>query len=153
MFCATEPFRPQRLPRIYPPKHRQRGVRCRWPHRLRNFRFFPDEWPDGLTYLENYIQEDEAERLVREIDAAPWRTDLKRRAQHYGYRYDYDEATGAAFYEVEIMLADGELRQLGDVTLLPGMPVEAYIRTQDRTPLAYLVQPLSAYFSRAFREG
>jgi alkylated DNA repair dioxygenase AlkB len=51
--------------------------------------FFPDEWPDGLTYLENYIQEDEAERLVREIDAAPWRTDLKRRVQHYGYCYDY----------------------------------------------------------------
>ncbi len=51
--------------------------------------FFPDEWPNGLTYLENCIQEDEAESLVREIDAAPWRTDLKRRVQHYGYRYDY----------------------------------------------------------------
>mgnify|MGYP000085455545 CR=1 FL=1 len=51
--------------------------------------FFPDEWPVGLIYLENYIQKDEAERLVRQIDAAPWRTDLKRRVQHYGYRYDY----------------------------------------------------------------
>ena len=51
--------------------------------------FFPDERPDGLTYLENHIQEDEAERLVRKINAAPWRTDLKRRVQHYGYRYDY----------------------------------------------------------------
>ena len=51
--------------------------------------FFPDESPDGLIYLENYIQDEEAERLVREIDAAPWRTDLKRRVQHYGYRYDY----------------------------------------------------------------
>ncbi|WP_071673342.1 alpha-ketoglutarate-dependent dioxygenase AlkB [Nioella nitratireducens] len=51
--------------------------------------FFPDEWPDGLTYLENYIPEDEADRLVQTIDAAPWRTDLKRRVQHYGYRYDY----------------------------------------------------------------
>jgi len=50
---------------------------------------FPDEWPDGLTYRENYISEDEAGRLVQEIDAAPWRTDLKRRVQHYGYRYDY----------------------------------------------------------------
>lgn len=39
--------------------------------------FSPDEWPDGLTYLEDYIQEDEAERLVREVDAAPWRTELK----------------------------------------------------------------------------
>jgi len=51
--------------------------------------FFPDEWPDGLTYLENYIPEDKAGRLVKEIDAVPWRTDLKRRVQHYGYRYDY----------------------------------------------------------------
>lgn len=51
--------------------------------------FFQDEWPDGLTYLENYISEDKADRLVQEIDAALWRTDLKRRVQHYGYRYDY----------------------------------------------------------------
>jgi alkylated DNA repair dioxygenase AlkB len=51
--------------------------------------FFPEEWPDGLTYLENYITEDEANRLVQEIDAAPWCTDLKRRVQHFGYRYDY----------------------------------------------------------------
>ena len=51
--------------------------------------FFPDEWPDGLTYLENYVREDEADRLVQEIDAATWRTNLKRRVQHYGYRYDY----------------------------------------------------------------
>lgn len=51
--------------------------------------FFPDEWPDGLTYLENYIPEEDSDRLVQEIDAAPWRTDLKRRVQHYGYRYDY----------------------------------------------------------------
>lgn len=55
--------------------------------------FFPDEWPDGLTYLENYIQEDEAGRLVREIDATHWRTDLRRRVQHYGYRYDYKART------------------------------------------------------------
>jgi hypothetical protein len=51
--------------------------------------FFQDKWPDGLTYLENYILGDEADRFVQEIDAAPWRTDLKRRVQHYGYRYDY----------------------------------------------------------------
>ncbi|WP_299829800.1 alpha-ketoglutarate-dependent dioxygenase AlkB, partial [uncultured Roseobacter sp.] len=35
------------------------------------------------------VPKGEADRLVREIDAAPWRTDLKRRVQHYGYRYDY----------------------------------------------------------------
>ena len=51
--------------------------------------FFQDEWPNGLTYLENYISKDEACRLVQEVDASPWRNDLKRRVQHYGYRYDY----------------------------------------------------------------
>jgi len=50
---------------------------------------FQNKWPDGLTYLENYIPENEADRFVQKIDAAPWRTDLKRRVQHYGYRYDY----------------------------------------------------------------
>ncbi|MEL6101235.1 MAG: alpha-ketoglutarate-dependent dioxygenase AlkB [Pseudomonadota bacterium] len=39
--------------------------------------------------MENYVKEDETERLVSEIEAAPWRADLKRRVQHYGYRYDY----------------------------------------------------------------
>ena len=36
--------------------------------------------------------------------------------------------------------------------LLPGMPVEAYLRTDDRSPLAYLLKPVTDYFNRAFRE-
>jgi HlyD family secretion protein len=36
---------------------------------------------------------------------------------------------------------------------MPGMPVEAYIRTADRSPLAYLLKPLSDYFVAAFRES
>ncbi len=39
------------------------------------------------------------------------------------------------------------------LTLIPGMPVEAFIRTDDRTPLAYLVKPLTDYFNKAFRES
>ena len=64
-----------------------------------------------------------------------------------------DEATGVSFYEAEIILNEGEMARLGDETLLPGMPVEAFIRTEDRTPLAYLLRPLADYFNRAFREG
>jgi len=64
-----------------------------------------------------------------------------------------DETTGISFYEVEIVLSDGEIDRLEDETLLPGMPVEAYIRTADRTPLAYLLRPLTDYFNRAFRES
>ncbi len=65
-----------------------------------------------------------------------------------------DDARGTSFYRAEIVLMDGEMEKLPpDTILLPGMPVEAFLRTSDRTPLAYLVKPLSDYFTKAFREG
>jgi alkylated DNA repair dioxygenase AlkB len=47
--------------------------------------------PDGLIYVPRFLTEGEAEQLVAEIDARPWQDDLKRRVQHYGFRYDYKE--------------------------------------------------------------
>ncbi|MEC7962256.1 MAG: HlyD family type I secretion periplasmic adaptor subunit [Pseudomonadota bacterium] len=65
-----------------------------------------------------------------------------------------DEASRASYYRAEISVSAEALAALPEgVTLVPGMPVEAYIRTADRTPLAYLVKPLSDYFAKAFREG
>lgn len=65
-----------------------------------------------------------------------------------------DEATGQSYYRVEIILGEGEMDRLPEGSvLLPGMPVEAFIRTADRTPMAYLLKPLTDYFARAFREG
>jgi HlyD family secretion protein len=65
-----------------------------------------------------------------------------------------DERSGAPFYRAEIVLSEGERARLEDhQVLIPGMPVEAFIRTQDRTPLAYLVAPLATYFGKAFRES
>jgi len=64
-----------------------------------------------------------------------------------------DPATGAAFYRAEIVLVEGELARLPEgTTLIPGMPVQAFIRTGDRTTLNYLVKPLADYFSTALRE-
>jgi HlyD family secretion protein len=64
-----------------------------------------------------------------------------------------DEATRMTFYRAEIVLSPGQVERLGkDVSLIPGMPVEAFIRTDDRSPLAYLTKPLMDYFNRAFRE-
>jgi alkylated DNA repair dioxygenase AlkB len=45
----------------------------------------------GLLYLRNFLQPDEERELLRQVDAAPWRTDLVRRVQHYGWRYNYKE--------------------------------------------------------------
>lgn len=63
-----------------------------------------------------------------------------------------DEATGQTFYRAEVIPEDDQLERLNGQPLLPGMPVETMIKTDERTPLSYLVKPLSDYFNRAFRE-
>ncbi|TMM52779.1 HlyD family type I secretion periplasmic adaptor subunit [Sulfitobacter sabulilitoris] len=65
-----------------------------------------------------------------------------------------DEASGQSYYRAEIVLNPGEMGKLKDGTvLIPGMPVEAFIRTEDRSPIAYLIKPVADYFNRAFRES
>ena len=65
-----------------------------------------------------------------------------------------DRNTGLSHYRAEVEINPGELDRLpAGTTLIPGMPVESFIRTADRTPLAYLVQPLTDYFVKAFRES
>ena len=64
-----------------------------------------------------------------------------------------DEVTGLNFYRVELIPLSSEFSKLEDQELLPGMPVEAYLKTADRTPLSYLTKPVTDYFERALREG
>lgn len=45
--------------------------------------------PIGARYVPDFISQREEARLLLLIDSSPWITDLKRRVQHYGYRYDY----------------------------------------------------------------
>lgn len=44
---------------------------------------------NGLIYIENFISLDEQNFLIESIDKYPWDSSLKRRTQHYGYKYDY----------------------------------------------------------------
>ncbi|MEP1356025.1 MAG: HlyD family type I secretion periplasmic adaptor subunit [Tateyamaria sp.] len=64
-----------------------------------------------------------------------------------------DQASGVSYYQVELIPSEGEMEKLGGQTLLPGMPVEAFIKTAERSPLNYLAKPLTDYFARAFRES
>ena len=64
-----------------------------------------------------------------------------------------NDRTGASYYTAELRPNAGELDKLEGLEILPGMPVEAFIKTQDRTPLDYLIKPLANYFNRAFREN
>ncbi len=64
-----------------------------------------------------------------------------------------DESTQQSYYRAEIVLSEGEQARLPEgTTLIPGMPVEAFIRTEDRTPIAYLLKPLTDYFAKALRD-
>lgn len=44
---------------------------------------------NGLTYISDYLDSASEQELLDTIDAQPWLDDLKRRVQHYGYKYDY----------------------------------------------------------------
>jgi HlyD family secretion protein len=65
-----------------------------------------------------------------------------------------DEASKIRYYRTEVVLQPGEMERLeAGTTLIPGMPVETFIRTDDRTPLNYLVKPIADYFAGAMRES
>ncbi|WP_170376912.1 HlyD family type I secretion periplasmic adaptor subunit [Ruegeria atlantica] len=63
-----------------------------------------------------------------------------------------DDATGQTFYRAEVAPEDNQIERLNGQALLPGMPVETMIKTDERTPLSYMVKPMADYFNRAFRE-
>jgi HlyD family secretion protein len=63
-----------------------------------------------------------------------------------------DQRTGQNYYTVRISMPPEQIQRLGEVKLLPGMPVEAFVQTGDRTMLSYLVKPLHDQIVRAFRE-
>ncbi len=49
----------------------------------------PQPIVSGLTYIPNFIDSTTESDLIKTIDTQPWITELKRRVQHYGWRYDY----------------------------------------------------------------
>jgi HlyD family secretion protein len=63
-----------------------------------------------------------------------------------------DQKTGASFYTVRITPNAGELERLGALKLVPGMPVEGFIRTGERTVLSYLIKPLQDQLMKTWRE-
>lgn len=64
-----------------------------------------------------------------------------------------DPSTGVAYFSIRLNLSEAELARLPNHQhLVPGMPAEAFLRTADRTVLSYLLGPLAAQLSHAFRE-
>lgn len=67
--------------------------------------------------------------------------DLSREAQ-----------TGATYFLVRIRLGDDAAEKLAGLRVVPGMPVEGFIETGERTALSYIVKPLADSVRRTFRE-
>ena len=64
-----------------------------------------------------------------------------------------DEAAGNPYYQAEIVIPKAELSRLArQVNLVPGMPIDVFIITENRTVLAYLTAPLRQRLSKALRE-
>ncbi|MBR1180108.1 HlyD family type I secretion periplasmic adaptor subunit [Bradyrhizobium sp. KB893862 SZCCT0404] len=63
-----------------------------------------------------------------------------------------DQRTGQSYYTIRVSMPPEEIARLGDVKIIPGMPVEAFVQTGDRTMLSYLMKPLHDQLMRAFRE-
>jgi HlyD family secretion protein len=51
-----------------------------------------------------------------------------------------------------VEVSPAEMKRLGELKLVPGMPVEVFMQTGERSLLSYLMKPLRDQFSRAFRE-
>ena len=63
-----------------------------------------------------------------------------------------DRASGTPYYTVHVDVAPEELQKAGQLRLQAGMPVEVFVKTGERTVLQYLLDPLTAFVSRALRE-
>lgn len=63
-----------------------------------------------------------------------------------------DERSGARHFRVEVTLGEDAIATLSPRPLTPGMAIEAFITTGERTPLAYFIAPLADHLRRALRE-
>lgn len=63
-----------------------------------------------------------------------------------------DQRTGQSYYTIRVTMPPEEIARLDAAKLIPGMPVEAFVQTGDRTMMSYLMKPLHDQLMRAFRE-
>ena len=63
-----------------------------------------------------------------------------------------DQKTGATYHILRMVVPEAELERFGGQKLLAGMPVEAFIKTDERTVISYLTKPITDQLARAWRE-
>lgn len=83
----------------------------------------------GLTYIPDFISAQEQDSLLSQIDQQPWLTSLKRRVQHYGYKYDYKaRAVGNDSYLGSLPIWLSSLAEkLHDNKVFPSLPDQVIV--------------------------
>lgn len=69
-----------------------------------------------------------------------------------GAATNIDQVTGLPYYTIKVEVGPDQLKRLNGQTLIPGMPAEAFMQTEQRSVWNYLIKPASDQFSRALRE-
>ncbi|MEO1066348.1 MAG: HlyD family type I secretion periplasmic adaptor subunit [Pseudomonadota bacterium] len=59
---------------------------------------------------------------------------------------------GTSYYTAMVSIRENEFDKIGNTRLVPGMPAEVFVKTDERTPLNYLLKPLTDQLVKAFRE-
>ncbi len=74
------------------------------------------------------------------------------RVIHVAADVTVDPKTGESYYATRLEMDEKKLRAVGDLKIVPGMPVEVFMSTGERTALSYLAKPFTDQMNRAFRE-
>ena len=64
-----------------------------------------------------------------------------------------DPITGSAYFDVEISIDDSEIPKLRGQALIPGMPADVFVQTEERSVFDYLTAPLRDTFRKTMRDG
>lgn len=89
--------------------------------------------PTGLKVLPNFISDDEERQLLLTIDAHEWDRSMKRRVQHYGWRYDYKarQVTSANFLGPLPRWAENLAERLLVSGIVPELPDQVIVNDYD----------------------
>ena len=104
------------------PEHVNYGLQEREMHRIQGV--------CGLYYFYGFLNKHDQRALIECIDAKPWRTDLERRVQHYGWRYDYRTRTATSGMDLGPLpnwVADIASRLYSETKLFDRVPDQAIV--------------------------
>lgn len=78
--------------------------------------------------------------------------ELSGHVVHVSADVTVDPKTGHNYYVARLAMDEKSRKSVGDLKLVPGMPVEVFMATGERTALSYLSKPFTDQIQRAFRE-